>query len=301
MREKIYVDRLFENYDDTPEIRDFKEEITANLAERVKELTSGGLEADAAFEKAASELGDITAIADEAGRNRRNETIGQIYMKAKIPLTKKSALGFTAASAVLLFAAAISILAFLGEARGTMSYYISAVLTSTAAGMYVFFGLTRETAAHYAMKHNRALAYGIVAFLGFIGAGLAVTSFISYGAQLSTSLLIKIIFILPAICAFIYLLATEKSRLKPWLKNAIDNGIENEIQKSMKYHADMVNPIKAARFGVISCGMWILAVAVYIVLKFGMGLRFSEITFLIALAIQFFMVSMIFGNKGARE
>ena len=54
MREQVYVGRLFADYEDTPEIKDFKEEITANLTERVKELVSKGLDDESAFEKAAA-------------------------------------------------------------------------------------------------------------------------------------------------------------------------------------------------------------------------------------------------------
>ena len=53
MREKVYVDRLFADYEDSAEVRDFKEEITANLMERVKANLLAGLGEEKAFAKAA--------------------------------------------------------------------------------------------------------------------------------------------------------------------------------------------------------------------------------------------------------
>ncbi|MDR0221210.1 MAG: permease prefix domain 1-containing protein, partial [Lachnospiraceae bacterium] len=112
MREKVYVDRLFAGYEDSPEIKDFKEEIAANLKERVKALMADGLEEEAAFDKAAAELGDITAIADEVGKKKRNETIGQMYMGAQMATPKHTAAELAVATGFLLFAVGLALLTF---------------------------------------------------------------------------------------------------------------------------------------------------------------------------------------------
>ena len=301
MKEKVYVDRLFAEYEDTPEIIDFKEEIVANMKERVRSLVSGGLGEGAAFDKAAAELGDITAIADGAARKKRNETIGQMYMNEKIPLTKRTAAGLAAATALLLLGVGIALVrgfaaggsagsAAGGSAGSAVSMYLSAVLISLAIGLYIFFGLTQETAAHYAMKIGRACAYGAVGFIGSLGAGLAVVSFLFDGYEISFSLVVKIVLILPALCALIFLLATEPKRQKPWLKALI----MRDIQDSMQFHQDMVDPVKAARFGVASGGLWILAIAVFLTLALYAGLPHAWIVFVFAAAVQVFMVAMIF-------
>jgi MFS family permease len=293
MKEKVYVDRLFADYEDTPEIEDFKEEITANLKERIKELMTKGQSEDAAFDKAIAELGDISAIADDVGRKKRNEAIGQMYMKAKAPMPKRTAGGLAAASGLLLLSAGLSLFAFFGETAGPAAYYISAVLLSFACGAYAYFGLTLETAAHYAMKKSRALAYGVVCIAAFLGAGLAVVSFLFEVFEMSVALGIKIAFILPAVCALIFLLATEPKRQKPWLKAMV----EREIENSMKTHQDMADPVKAAKFGVASGGLWILAIAIYITLGIIFGWLYALLVFPFALAIQVFMVATIFERK----
>ena len=293
MKEKVYVDRLFADYEDTPEVVDFKEEVTGNLVARVKAHISTGLDEEKAFDRAAAELGDITAIADEVGRKKRNEAIGQMYMMAKVPFTKRTAAGVTAASGLLMLAVGAALIAFFGKSDAAHIYYVSAVLLSAACGLYVYFGLTQETAAHYAVKNGRALAYGIVCLLGILGAGLAVVSFLATEMGLPAALGIKAVFIIPAICALIFLLVTEPKRQKPWLKAMV----EHEIEYSMKFHSEIVDPVKAAKFGVTSGGMWILTIAIFITLGLLRGWQLSWLVFPFALAIQVFMVTTIFGKS----
>jgi len=294
MKERVYVDRLFADYEDTPAIRDFKEEIAANLTERVRGLISMGLGEEQAFEKATAELGDITAIADEAGKRKRNETIGQMYMKERAPMTKRTAGGITAASGLLFIAAGASIFNFFrGVPDNAALYYLSAVLLSAACGLYTYYGLSQETAAHFAMKKTRALAYGAVCLTAFLGAGLAVVSFFAAGLGLATVVGIKAAFVIPAACALIFLLTTEPKRQKPWLKAVV----EREIEDSMMFRQNMVDPAKAARFGVISGGMWFLAVAVFVTLGFLFTWQYAWLVFPFAFAAQVFMTSTIFLKK----
>ena len=297
MKEKVYVDRLFIDYEDSPEIRDFKEEIAGNLKERVKELLSKGSSEELAFEKATAELGDITAIADEVGKKKRSETIGQLYMGARVPLTKRTAAGMAAATGFLLLSVGTALIAFFGEASNAWPYYAAAALLSVASGLYAYFGLTHESAGRHPMARGRAAAYGAVCVAGFLGAGLAVASFLVGGFDISAALGIKLALLLPAICALIFLAATEKDRKKPWLKAIV----ARDIERTMQFHSDIVDPAKAARFGVVSGGLWIFAVAVFATLRFAVGWDMAWLAFIFALAVQVFLVSTIFDIKGREE
>ena len=294
MRENVYVDRLFAGYEDTPEIRDFKEEIAANLKERIRALVAGGLDEGAAFDKATAELGDVMAIADDVGKKKRNEAIGRMYMSARVPLTTKTAAGITAATGALLLAVGLSLIALFSGADYAFAFYnISVVLLAVSCGLYVFFGLTQETASHYAMKRGRALAYGVVFAAALLGAGLAVVVFLGGGFELALAVGFKTAFILPAICALIFLGATGKTRQKPWLKAMVERDIEN----SMSFHHDMVDPVRAARFGVASGGLWLLAISVFLALGFLLSWQYSWLVFPFALAIQVFMTATIFVKR----
>ena len=292
MKEKVYVDRLFADYEDSPEINDFKEEITANLTAHVRSLESQGLDEEAAFEKATSELGDITAIADELGKKRRNEAIGQMYMNAKVPITTRTAAGMTAASGVLMIAAGIALFTFFSTINGTVLYSISAVLLPIACGLYIYFGLTQETAAHYALNHKRAAAYGIVGFTAFLGAALATVAYFPADLGIVVAGIIKGVFVVPAICALIFLLATEPKRQKPWFKAIV----EREAEYSMQFRKDMVNPAKAARFGLLSGGLFFLSAAVFITLHFALAVPYAWVVFLFMFAGQIALTSMIFST-----
>ena len=293
MREKVYVDRLFANYEESPEIKDFKEEIAANLTAHIRGLISKGFDDDAAFKKATAELGDITAIADEIGKKRRNEAIGQMYMNAKVPITKKTAVGMTTASGLFLIAVGVALVTFLSSAHGIILYICSAVLLPIACGLFTYFGLTQETAAHYALKHKRAAAYGIVSFSAFLGAALAVVAYLPGELGLAVAGGIKAVFVIPAICGLIFLLATEPKRQKPWFKAIM----EREAEYSMQFRKDMVNPAKAARFGVLSGGLCMFAAAVFVLLHFALSIPYAWVVFLFMFAIQSFMTAMIFEKK----
>ena len=302
MRERVYVDRLFADYEDTPEIKDFKEEISANLKERIKELASKGLDEEKAFDTATAELGDITAIADDIGKKKRQEAIGQMYMGAKVPITKRTAAGMAAATALLLLAVGIALIALFGvQDRVWQTFLFSAPLLSLACSAYAYFGLTQETRAHYAMKSGRALGYGFVCLAGLSGASFAAVMLIFSNFSVSAALGIMMGLMLPAICALVFLLATEKKRQKPWLKAMMEHyekkiglDLENSINK---HYTGIVNPIKAARFGIASGGLWIIAIALFFSLLLAIGWPYAWLVFIFALALQVFMASTIFEKK----
>jgi hypothetical protein len=297
MKEKTYVDRLFAGYEETPAIKDFKEEIAVNLGERVRGLIAKGLDEKQAFEQAAAELGDITAIADEVGKNKRKEAIGQMYMNARIPFTKKTAGGLTAATGLLMLAVGLALITFFSEAGDTAFYYVSVVLLTAACGFFTYFGLLQETAAHYAMGEKRALAYGCVCAAGVLAAGLATVTFLVDGFEFSAALAVKTVIILPAICVLIFLLLTEPKRQKPWLKAMIEQGIENTFAFNHEFSHDMINPMKAIRFGIMSGGLWVFSIAIFLTLGMLWAWEYAWLIFPFTLAIQVFMVAMIFEKK----
>jgi len=307
MKEKIYVDRLFADYDDTPEIRDFKEEIAGNLKERVKEHISKGLCEDEAFNKAADELGDITAIADDISKRKRNEAIGQMYMGIKKPISAKRGAMYALCGLVLGLTTLIPLLTwFFTDVR---SYAIAALLPFGVASVlgFVYLGLTQETTAHEAMGGKRALLYVLAAGLILFGVVAALLMYFSGLAEVEMtraqglpehiSILgaigVLLVFSLSGTALGIFLILTEKDRKKPWLKALV----ERDIESSMKFHTDMVDPVKSAKFGVLSGGLWILAIAVFFTLGLIIGWAYSWLVFLFAFAIQVFMITMIFEKR----
>jgi len=168
------------------------------------------------------------------------------------------------------------------------------VLLPVAAGLYTYFGLTQETAAHFAMKNKRAAAYGVVCFIAFLGPALGAVAYFPADLGLAVAGGIKGVFVIPAICALIFMLITEPKRQKPWFK-AIT---EREAEHSMQFRREMmVNPSKAARFGVMSGGVFLLSAAVFILLHFALEIPYAWLVFLFMFAAQAFLTSMIFEKK----
>ena len=95
------VNAIFENYEDTPQLRDFREEITMNLLERVRDLTKKGMDETEAAGRALSELGDVTGIADSIGKQRRQEAIGDFYLSRR-PVDRRHAIGYSVAGTLLV-------------------------------------------------------------------------------------------------------------------------------------------------------------------------------------------------------
>ena len=218
-------------------------------------------------------------------------------MSAKVQLTKRTASGLTAASALLLLAAGVALITLFSGTNSAALFYTSAALLSFSCSLYVFFGLTQETAARYAMKSRRAAAYGAVCLAGVLGAGLAVVTFLCTDLGLPTAIGIKAVFIIPAICALIFLLITEPKRHKPWYKAMIKDMIDRDMKSYAENAGDIVDIANAARFGVASGGLWILAIAIFLSLRLVASWQHSWLVFPFAAAIQVFMVTMIFKKK----
>ena len=60
------LDEAFSGLPATPDVQDLKEEIRANLLDRVAELTAAGVAPDEAARRAVAELGDVRALVEEA-------------------------------------------------------------------------------------------------------------------------------------------------------------------------------------------------------------------------------------------
>jgi hypothetical protein len=86
-------------------------------------------------------------------------------------------------------------------------------------------------------------------------------------------------FVLPGIGILVFLVLTERDRLKPWAKEFHNKAVEGEM-------AIWNDPVKAARFGMLSGAIWIFAAGIFIVLGFLIGFKFSWPVFIFATAFQ---------------
>lgn len=280
MKEKIkkYIDGLFADIPDNQQLRELKEEISANLLEKVNDFAAKGNSEEAAFNKAVSSLGDMSELVDSLRKASREK--GDTDKYRTFPLDRKQVIGYVTASAIFLFGIMVGAIVYLRQRDLVLAltYFMPFILV--AAPIFSYFGLIQETGHHYGMNHRRALSYslaGEVLLLGVVAAGMMVfqrqellmifASFMPF-ATIST-------------IAFLYLGLTEKKRRKmgpDWEKQWIE------------YYS---NPQTWAVKGALSGALWIFSIAVFFLVAFTWGWKYSWIVFVVAVGLEVLMDAFI--------
>jgi 4-hydroxybenzoate polyprenyltransferase len=291
------VSAIFENYEDTPQLQDFREEISMNLLERVRDLTKKGMDESEATGKALSELGDITEVADAIGKQKRQEAIGD-YFFPKAPLDRKHAVGYSAAAALLVLGlVSVFLVSHQHVSLGQLLLVFLPFSLPSACG-FVYLGLTQETRAHYPLRGKRAALFCLAAGLMFTGAVLGASILFqgtpltevtiqnlawikaeSLSVHMLPSLLVLLLLILPGAGMLGYLVLTQEKRYKPWLVE--------QIRLSATVYGE--------RFGLVCAAIWTFAFALFVLLGFLIGWHPAWIVFLFAIATQ--MLVMVFFAK----
>jgi hypothetical protein len=318
MNTREYVRSLFRDYEETPELRDFMEELQSNLEDRIASLVrKGAAEADA-FSKASGELGDISALADELSLKRRQEVLEDAYLGIQKYMNPKRVLAYVGFAVLLLLGLVVSAIVYFSGAEGTVkangAWYpmgrleqfagmfgvILSFVSVTVPG-FCFLGLTQETASLYPMKWKRALWYSLGAFLVSFGGTLVPLTYsaakyspdtVHVGTALVAALGVLMPFLIPGLGLLIFLGLTEKNRLKPWA-HARQN---EEIRKTMEMWSD---PALSARFGMLSGAIWIFAIGLFVMLGFVWSFKFSWLVFVFATAFQ--LLVQAFMSKSGRN
>lgn len=278
MKTQEYIDGLFQDYEDTPELRDLKEEIAINLQERVEEFQRKGFSPEAAFEKAVAELGDVTAIADhQISREKRNEVIGRMYLHSKTPLSKRQAIGYVVSGGVILFGLIVVFITYYatGEVFKGMAALIPFIPLPGAA--LVYLGLTQETARNMPMSRKRALIYGLVTLITLFGLTTAVMLYFMENQDMQAVLGTLIPFVIPGLCLLAFLLLTETKRHKPW--------VAEEEKLWLEHYAKQYGDLRRVeQRGLLSGALWLFAIGLFVALGFAIGFKYSWIVFLFAVA-----------------
>ena len=308
-----YLDDAFAEFPRTPENQDLKEEIRGNLAARVSELEDAGAKPAAAAATAIRELGDIRSLVESVGAvdpgasapsSGASRTASADASQAAVRLQSLNRVKADPAWVVrtvllsLLLATGVAFLtvgAILG-AHGTADTWLvlgmptEAGLSAAFLGLIVGDSLARETSQHYRMPSGRAAGFGLASFAGLAGLGLVATWLANPQVWF---LIVGCVLALAALMAFIALGVTQTNRAKPWVKElnrlyAIDNAFESD-------------PASAARFGLYTVVIWVVAIAAFIVLSITVGFAWSWLALAAALVIFFLVLArMLFpagGNK----
>jgi hypothetical protein len=142
------------------------------------------------------------------------------------------------------------------------------------------------------MKNGRALGYGIASAVLFLGICLGAVTFFFDDWDLAMALGMETALILPSACTLIFMGVTETDRKKPWYKAMV----EKEKADDFYFEVENVDPVKAARFGVLSGGMWLFAIALFVTIGIFFTWNYAWLVFLFAIGVQVAMAATIFGR-----
>jgi len=303
MEAKQFVDSLFKGYEETAALADFKEELLGNLNAKIEDLVKKGMGLEAAFAKASAELGDVSALADDLSLKKRTEVFEDAYMGISRYMTAGRVAGYVVFGVLALFGIVTALITLFAVKRigigfdGPIDWVgffatIMPFLVAAAAG-FTFLGITQETASMYPVGKKRAVWYTAAATL--IAFGIFTMPVVYFGVRIADNLLSEIVgfnlealvpvigmfipFILPGIGILVFLVLTEKDRLKPWAKDFRDKTVAREM-------ALWNDPATATRFGMFSGAVWISAIGLFFLLGFIISFKFSWLVFIFATAFQ---------------
>lgn len=290
MDTRKYIDSLFSDYQETSELIDFKEELKSFLDERIKALVKSGMNEKDAFEKATNELGDMSEVADEISRKKKQEILAEMYMKTRNYMSTWRIVLYILCGTFLGFGIIAAFLSgfFSGDINATLGSLL--VFGGIAILGFLFLVLTQETAMREAMSWKRALLYVLAAGVFLFGVFVFLVVYFENSVGLPYAIATLIPFILPSSAFGAFLILTEKDRSKSWVRKQR----EEYIKRSRERFGD---PAQEERFGLLSGALWIGAIAAFILITILSGFKFSWLAIAAAVIGQMLILAMFTKSK----
>lgn len=279
MNTREYVDNLFSGYEQTEALIDFKEELQSNLDAKIENLEKGGMTKEEAFNKATSELGDITTIADEVSFRKKKEVLSEMYLKTSNYMDKKKVALYVLCGTLFGFGIIVTLLTFFNTDDPAGSLGAFWVFCGNATAWFTYLYLTQETASHEPMAKKRALLYAFTLGIFIFGIFVFTITYFSSERGMADAIATLIPFVLPSMGVGIFLILTEKDRRKPWYKEMIN-------EQTINYMERYTNPKQAEKYGLLSGATWIFGISLFVFLIISGHIIYSWIGLVGALIIQ---------------
>lgn len=314
------LDEAFAGVVMTPEAQDLKEEIRANLLDRVAELQAGGVQPAEAARSAVAELGDVRNLLDglpdggtgsgrEGAADFGTPPSGRAADRAERTAARSAARSATAEAlrhrvrpqpgfvagvvlvSIVLAAAVVgtALTAVLGPDDALVVPSPLAVVAGAALAWVVASSLAQETTTSYPMPAGRARLFGLGWGLVLLGPLLAMVHVVGaapYGWYVLDGLAL-----VGGVTLLSYLGATRTNRRKPWALELEErhHGAGNRFEE---------DPAAAARFGIYTAVLWSLTgVGIYVVGS-TVGWMWCFIPAVAGWAVFMLMLAtMLFGHK----
>jgi hypothetical protein len=295
------LDEAFAGIPGTPDTQDLKEEIRANLLDRVAELTAGGVAPDEAARRAVDELGDVRALVEEAsGPTSYTRTAdaphtapsaAELVARNRVPREPAYVVVVVLMSIVLAASVVGTIFAAVGLAHAVIGLALPtglALAAGAALGWIVGASLAQETATNHPMPAGRSTLFGLGWGLVLVGCLLAYVHLCDnrYGWFVVDGLLL-----VGGIVLLSYLAATTTNRKKQWaLAEA-----RRHVDAGNRFERD---PAAAARFGIYTAVVWGLTGAAVLIVGLTLGWTWVWLPGLLGWAVFMLMLAtMLFGAK----
>ncbi|NEN07995.1 hypothetical protein G3T36_19225 [Diaminobutyricibacter tongyongensis] len=289
------LDEAFAGIDMTPETQDLKEEVRANLMARVADLEAAGVSPVDAAQQAVDELGDLHELVSESvGASGARPATVSGSQSAAVRLARVRPKPAFVVRVVIesIVATAGLVLGGVG-ATGVLPVPVGVTILllgigAAAVGLIVGDSLIQETTANHPMPRGRAGGYALASFLSLYGLGFA--GLVAVGALPLWGIVFAAVGLVAGIVLFAFLGATQTNRHKAWVRQA-----QRELTVPNRFEEE---PESAARFGIYTAVIWIVALAVFVVLSFTVGWLWSWLALLGGfVAMLLVLAQMLFGSR----
>lgn len=257
------LDQAFAGVEMTPEIQDLKEEIRANLVARVADLERTGLSPSVAVSRATAELGDVRSLINEMEIGP--DSAAAAWARHRVRPKPGFLVRTVVLAAIAVAALAILVLAAVDVAVPEPAQFAAIVGVALPVGAIVADALRQETTTNYPMRGLRAAGYGAASAVALAGVG---SSWRYLAGMELPWLLGGALAIVASAVAFTYLGATQTNRHKPWVLQ--QHASHQEVGDRFTN-----DPAAAARFGLYTLTLWLIAIAAFAVLGFTVGWAWS--------------------------
>lgn len=288
------LDEAFAGVEVTPELADLKEEMRADLMARAADLEAGGISPGDAAQRAFDELGDVPAVIAEVAGQDPSATTGppthsQLMAANKVrpkPAYVVSVVVASVVGAALVTLAALGLADVLSLATGAILGWLAGA--ALAVGWIVGASLVQETTTNHPMPPARALGYGAASTLAAFGLGLVAV--VVFGDLEAWAYALAGLALVVAAAVFAGLGATQTNRKKAWVRELHRASLEHD-----RFEQD---PAAAARFGIYTVVIWVLAFLAFVILGFTAGWLWALLSFVAAVAVTMLVLArMLFADR----
>lgn len=258
------LDEAFAGIEPTADVQDLKEEIRFNLSARADELERSGLSPADAARRAVEELGDVRELVAEVHEGQ-DATRGALpnHLRYRIRPRPSFVVRTVVLSLVALAGLTVIVLGAFGLVPATIGWlWVAVAAIALPIGVVTADALRQETTTNYPLPTRRAIGFGVGT--GLILAGLGVGWLVVRGLELSWLVLAALLAV-GGIVLLSYLGATTTNRHKPWV-------LHQNADFEDRFTQD---PASAARFGIYTAAIWVVAFTVFVVLSFTVGWAWS--------------------------